>query len=442
MSGELESDFIAFSPDSPLFGVKANDSVSNTLLLSEFLNSIVTKMKDLCESLKHTAATGNALASQMQGAGIGGSSKYAGCVSPIMKHFGGILSGISSSQEILAECLENAFINPLEEFNTTEVSKISTLQQQYKKEHQMNEDNILRYLQSDITSSFTMTRTMNQALLGMRALDVVVQRKKFELTRFDFVRGVNAVRAQKTFEIAEACINVLFALRSHHRESSERLQSSSSLINGISEQQFEARNKFNLSALPIDSLRSNIMSVMDTMIERVQTQLPQHSPVPAINPSDSFHYGDQMSDFSGLGLVGSDLNVSAAASHAISRLGSIGASFMGGFSGTKAPHSIMTSGSFEQERKLPGNERITAAPAALFLDVELRMKALDRHQLESFYAPHSLEEYSGLIKQVCVTAKYDKSFVRYSHSSRFLLLLFCFSSSFEMVRIKGQIFMR
>ena len=110
MTDQVESEFIAFSPDSPLFGVTANDSVNNTVLLAEFLNSIVSKMKDLCESLKQTAIAGNSLAFKMQGAGIGGSSKYTGCVSPIIKHFGGILGGISSSQELLAECLLNTFV--------------------------------------------------------------------------------------------------------------------------------------------------------------------------------------------------------------------------------------------------------------------------------------------------------------------------------------------
>lgn len=402
MNDEIESDFIAFAPDSPLFGIKANDSHHNTLLLSEFLVSIVSKMKDLCDSLKHTAATGSALASQMQGVGIGGSTKYSGCVSPIIKHFGGILGGISSSQEILAECLENAFIRPLEHFNVTEVLKITVLQQQFKKDRQQNDEYISRYLQSDISGTFTMTRSMNQALLSMKALEVVQHRKKFEVARFDFVRAVNAVQAQKNFEIAEACINVLFALRSHHRESSERLNSSSSMINDMSEQQFKARNKFNLSALPIDSMRSNMMSVLDTMIERVETQLPQHASITSINPSESFQYIDQTnqpSDYSSLGLVGSDLNVSAAASQAISRLGSMGASFIGSFQGSK-PFHIMGSASEDQDRRQPVPDKSTLASAAVFSDVEMRMKALDRHQLEPFYAPHSMEEYSGLIKQV------------------------------------------
>ena len=408
MTDHVESDFIAFSPDSPLFGVTANDSVNNTVLLAEFLHSIVSKMKDLCESLKQTSIAGNSLASKMQGAGIGGSSKYTGCVSPIIKHFGGIIGGISSSQELLAECLLNTFVRPLEEFNLTEVSKISALQVEYKKENQLNEDSIMRYLQIDSFASYTMTRTMNQALVGMRALDVVQQRKKFELARFDFVRGVNAVRAQKSFEIAEACINVLFALRSHHRESSERLLSSSAALNEMSEQQFEARTNFSLSTLPTDSLRSNMTAVLDTMVERVQTQLPQLGALPPISPYENFQAVDQINllpDFPSLSMVGADLNVSAAASQAISRLGSMGASFMGGFGTAKPTQGILSSGSFDQERRgsavaIAVADKTHAAPGSLFIDIELRMKALDRHQLEIFYSPYSTEEYSGLIKQV------------------------------------------
>ena len=132
MIGEIETEFLVFSSDSPLFGVTANDAVNDIAHLSDFLSSTVSKMRTLCGSLKQTASAGNALAVQMQGSGIGGTLKNTGIVSPVMKHFGGILSGISSSQEILAECLENAFIRPLEAFNNSEITRIASLQQQYK----------------------------------------------------------------------------------------------------------------------------------------------------------------------------------------------------------------------------------------------------------------------------------------------------------------------
>lgn len=410
MDGDNENEFLVFSPDSPLFGVAATDAVNDILHLSDFLSSIVMKMKKLCESLKNTAMAGNALASQMQGTGIGGTLKNSGFVSPVIKHFGGILSGISSSQEILADCLENVFIAPLEAFNMTEIPKIALLQQQYKKEHKANEECILRYLQGDTSNSFGMSRNSRQAVLSFRALEVVQQRKKFEMSRFDFVREVNTIKAQKNFEIAEACISVLFALRNHHRESAERLQSSSGITNELTERQYEARTRHSASLIPVNTLSSGMSSVLDTMIERVDTQLPSstvgaysldgfESIVRVIDPMhvDSAYY-------SNLGLSASDINVTAAATEAITRLGSIGASLMGGFSVPKPvlqnsnTHAIQ----FDQEKRIhteKGSSRLSI-PSSIFGDVEMRMKALDKHQLERFYSPLSTLEYSGLIKQV------------------------------------------
>ena len=201
MVGEIEHEFLVFSADSPLFEVAATDAVNDILHLSDFLSSIIAKMRNLCDNLKQTALTGSALASQMQEIGIGGSLKNSGFVSPVLKHFGGILSGISSSQEILADCIENVFIAPLQAFTIFEIPKIALLQQQYKKEHQANEESILRYLQGDTPNSFGMSRNASQAVLGLRALEVVQQRKKLEMSRFNFVRGVNAIKAQKNFEI-------------------------------------------------------------------------------------------------------------------------------------------------------------------------------------------------------------------------------------------------
>jgi hypothetical protein len=93
----VADDYLQFSPESPLFGIRMNDSIDDTLLLSEFLTSTVSKMRLLCQNLKQTAQTGNALASQMQRR-IGGSSVSTDYILPAMKHFGEILGGITSSQ--------------------------------------------------------------------------------------------------------------------------------------------------------------------------------------------------------------------------------------------------------------------------------------------------------------------------------------------------------
>ena len=406
MVGEIEHEFLVFSADSPLFEVAATDAVNDILHLSDFLGSIIAKMKNLCENLKHTAITGSALASQMQGIEIGGSLKNSGFVSPVLKHFGGILSGISSSQEILADCIENVFLAPLQAFTTFEIPKIAILQQQYKKEHQANEESILRYLQGDTPNSFGMSRNASQAVLGLRALEVVQQRKKLEMSRFDFVRGVNAIKAQKNFEIAEACISVLFALRNHHRESAERLKSSSGVTNDITEHQYEARTRYSASLLPVDALSSCMSSVLDTMIERVETQLP--SSTTTSNCHDGFETVDPVPVdnlyYPNLGIITSDINVTAAATEAMTRLGSIGASLMGGFSVSKPllQNGISNSPRFDYEQRLDSEKGLSrpSLPSSLFGDVEMRMKALDRYQLERFYSPLSNLEYSGLIKQV------------------------------------------
>eukprot|EP00596_Hydrurales_sp_CCMP1899_P000219 CAMPEP_0119036974 /NCGR_PEP_ID=MMETSP1177-20130426/5034_1 /TAXON_ID=2985 /ORGANISM="Ochromonas sp, Strain CCMP1899" /LENGTH=1026 /DNA_ID=CAMNT_0006997571 /DNA_START=226 /DNA_END=3306 /DNA_ORIENTATION=+ len=384
-----------------------NDSIDDTLLLSEFLTSAVFKMRQLCQNLKQTAQTGNALAAQMQRR-IGGSSKSTDYILPAMKHFGEILCGITSSQEILAECLQNAFISPLDTFNKLEVSKILGQEQQYKREHASNNDSILRYLQSDASNTFGIIRSLNQGEIDSRAMEVVQQRKKFELFRFDFVRDMNTVKAKKNFEIVEALISAAHALRTHHKECYENLQSSNAQFNAMSEQPHQARITFLATKQPISMLRDGLSSELDRMIEQIEIQLPQtlnssHHSQGGLNQIDT-NQNSESNNYS-VGIP-SDLNVSSVATHAISRFTSLSASFMGGFSAPKVSSPVPEDITDNQRRKshvttippkVPNNH--TAPSSSSLGNVEMRMKALDIHQLEPFYSPHSGQEYCGLIKQ-------------------------------------------
>lgn len=288
------------------------------------------------------------------------------------------------------------------------MSKILKQEQQYRREHAANNDGILRYLQSDASNTFGIIRSLNQGDMDLRAMEVVQQRKKFELLRFDFVRDMNTVKAKRNFEIVEALISAAHALRTHHKECYENLQSSNAQFNAMSEQPQIARTKYLATKQPISMLRDGLSSELDRMIEQIETQLPQ-----TLNSSNHSQGGqnqgdtNQNTDFYSVGIP-SDLNVSAVATNAISRFTSLSASFMGGFSAPKIT-SPTPENSIENQKKK--SHVITVAPkvnlgnhvapsSSSLGNVEMRMKALDIYQLEPFYSPHSGQEYIGLIKQV------------------------------------------
>jgi hypothetical protein len=387
-----DAEVLAFSPDSPFFYKRANDSAAELLLVADFLKGVTKQMKQICKDLKHTARAGDALAVLIKSGG-GGASKVTAPIMPVIKHFGEIFKEIAASQEILAECMENAFIRPLETFNNNEVSKVALLHQQYRKERVANEEALIKYLQSDVVSAFG--RGSTQATLDVRALEVVQQRKRLETTRLDLINCINEVKLRKNFEIAEACISTLFALRTHHRECNERLQSSSATTNDFGTQLQRDRNSFKATVGPQERLRGDVFSVLTTMVERVQLQTSAVSGTSDASQAVNGETGNTGDD--------KDNAVTAAASKALGRLGNIGANLIGGLA--KGAGGAVDGAGFIRRHALSGagdGDSASASGSAQgsVQEVESRLKALDRSELEALFTRHVLEEYPGVVKQV------------------------------------------
>lgn len=447
---------LVYSQDSPLFAKSVNDFTQDILKLAEFLKSLVRLMRQFCKDLRNTAKCGEALSIQMQ-QGFR-SSKHHSLI-PIINLFGEVFSEVAASQEILSETLEQTFVVPLESFFSNSMSNIVSIRQQYVKDRDMNDETVIKYLQSDYSTVFA--RSVQSDQVELRALEVVNQRKKLEMTRFDLIRQINEVEARKSFELAETCISAMVSLRTHHHRCSDKLLSIAPIINEHSIRQQRERQEFMSSQIPVQRYRQDITTVLESMVERVQTQIPQESSSlsstssTSLTASSSIHLNLLLTpehifipvipDNQSQGHTNDSSNLASVASNAFSKIGKFGAmgvvNLMTGFKGTNtntnanSTRSLAATTATERESSGSGrdslsyrrsmasssspsyhdaisNNELTNASSSSSSSVdcvveaiENRMKALDRSELDSLFRINPMEAFAGVIKEGYILQK-------------------------------------
>ena len=224
-------------------------------------------MKAFCKDLRQGADSADNLGSFMR-TGLSTSETHSQLL-PIIKRFGGIFSEISSSQHILADSLERTFVIPLETFYKNEVSKIKSMKQQYHSQRDNLDVAIQRYIQCDGNNFRNHPNP-----LDYRAYEVVLQRRRFEIARFDLVKKVNELEARKSFELAESCIAAIFSLRTHHHTCMDHLDACKPFAENLQIRQRKERLAFKNMMGPLDNKRQEIYAILDGIVNRAKMQSP------------------------------------------------------------------------------------------------------------------------------------------------------------------------
>lgn len=347
--------------------------------MSEFLKCLVQLMKKFCSDLKNLSQLSQALSIQMI-EGFQSSTKHRNLI-PIISTFGKVFEEISSSQDILSDSLEQTFIKPLELFYSNTILAISNTRQQYIQERKNYSDSLIKYLHSDTSNIFSRGGIPSNHI-EYRALEVVSNLKALELVRFDLVRHINEIEAKKSFELSETCISAMYNIRTHHRECNERINSLTTFSDDYILSIQNERKQYIENIPTLDRERSDIESVLNIMIERVENQL-------ASNYNTSSNYGSLENIF----LPSKDIdsrddlipsNIASAASHFSKWIG---------FSSSS--NSLKTNVNISSQNSV--NEQ-----AYSVVDTEIRMKSLDKSELYSYYNENVNDNFSNassIIKQ-------------------------------------------
>ncbi len=124
-----------------------------------------------------------------------------------------VFGDVAASQEILSDTLSHSFIEPLESLCSNQLLRTSQLQAQYKRDRNVYDDVLLKYLRHDSTVSSKGNAATTANLVEFRAYEVVIQRKQFETTRFELIKNINEVIHVQNFELGEICVAALLAMR-------------------------------------------------------------------------------------------------------------------------------------------------------------------------------------------------------------------------------------
>lgn len=452
IQSELESEkiskkSIAFSQDSPFFAKTIDEYTQEIEKFDDFIHVILQLIKKFCNDLKSIANCGEALSIHMQAGFNKSLASKNKTIIPILGLFGEVISDIATSQEVMAESLFNTFVIPLENFYQKSVHNIVEFKKQYVKERNVQDDTIVRYLQSDV-----MKRNPQSNQVEFRAMEVVSHRRDLELLRFDLVRLINELEMKKSFELGEMCVTSMVTMKEHYNEFNQRISSYTQYTNELLDQQSVHRELFEKEHMSNMKLRSDMDAILETMIERVNNQLPQESTdstssstgttstfvsslsapenifLPSATSSTSTSSNNdeinlsnvmsKMSTWIGIGrknnmdhldTVYQTRNSSFTPSNANNGRSR---SASNSLPPNSSPSQTATSLNVNTNTNSNSNTNTNSSPSLLgslnglsVNDTEMRMKALDLCELEYYYIYNPLEAFSGVIKQGYILEK-------------------------------------
>lgn len=407
---------LSFSPDSPLFAKRIDQYGADLEKLGDFLKTMVAQMRQFCKDIKHGADSAFNLGVTMK-CGPNCSELNTQLI-PVIKRFGEIFTEISNSQSILADSLENAFVAPLEVFYSNEVNRVQAMKQHYFNQRDILDSTIERYIRSDVSGSFGHKMTQNQ--LDYRAHEVVQQKKRLEITRFDLVRKVNEIEARKSFELAECCVASVLSFNVHYHECMEILQNSKGYMDDLHARQQHERENYSKMLGPVERRRGELMNVLESMENRVKSQ----SPFLQTYPVQSTGGGQFDETYETILPPPPPQHSSLSPANGKSRFGKLG-DLMSGLSrqnqsGVKGdPVSKSLHGHDDLSTTSSSS---TATAVGSFEETELRLKALECADLSTLYSFNQEEEPMGVVLQGYLWKKSKDHKVRQHWNRRWFVL--------------------
>jgi len=402
-------DRLLFTPDSPLFAKSVSDAGRDFIAVTDFLKGITKTMRSYISELKKLSAIGEQMSGQMRSEyPCFKSDEHAGNIMITATGLADIISDISQSQEILALTLEQSFCEPMDGMCTQELPRVLTMQQQYQLSRDTNDSIVTKYIQSDGHS-----KSINASILDARAYEIALQKRRFEINRYDMVATLNKLDLKKSLDVSEAFVSTWVLIRAHYNHCSDRFQSSTKYLHELNIRQQNFNDLFHAKFSKPNEARAAILLKMDEFVEKVETSVRSNGGngdekwypgkyIGTIMSSD----GKEVPSVKSEDMPPSSSSSSSTSQSALSRLGAIGATFIGlGGKSTATGSAGDTRGSgrpgspvgIEGDNTLQP-EKVTIS-AATIEEVESRLQVLDKSFIEPLYAVNPLEELAGAIQQ-------------------------------------------
>ena len=194
-----------------------------------------------------------------------------------LRSLSGIVAELGYSNEAMSETLQHSFLAPLDLFfESKEMAEILLQHDKYKHSKAQHSVVLYRYLQSDLIAQKNNKSGAASSTEDLRAFDVVTHFKKYEIDRFDLVSRINFLEQRKSLEVLEACVAAFGGLRVFVTSVAGVLSDTKlAHMNDLSGRVHDYKAAFLSDQLAMGRVRRDLEGVVDSMIERVQYQLPQ-----------------------------------------------------------------------------------------------------------------------------------------------------------------------
>ena len=448
------NDRLFFTQESPLFAKSISDFGKEFNSMSDYLKTVSKSMKQYIGEVKKISAIGEKMSQQFKAGFLASSNDpNSNSIMIIARSIADIISDISQSQEILALTLEQSFCEPIDNFCSVEVAKVINIQQQYQLSREVNDSVMTKYIQTD-----GHTKGINSSILDYRAFEIALQKRRFELNRYDMVANLNKLDNKKVLDVSEAIISTWVLIRAHYNHCSDRFTSSAKYLHELNTRQQKLNDcYYEKYGNKPDEKREKILLAMDEIVSKVETQVrgngnsPNHLPASEIEKWYPGKFLGQMMNDKETNFI-SNSNSSSQASataptppppptsstnssvnkndesqnqnqqSAFSRLGAMGANLIG-FGNKNSPNSSNnlssqttksspnSSNNLNLSSQTPNNELpkdpeeatekslSSQMSLATIEEVESKLQVLDRSYMKSLYDNNPLEELAGVIYQ-------------------------------------------
>jgi len=377
-----------FEPDSPFFSGRASDLVSDFASLESFLSQLIVQSRELID-FQTKAALALQQVSQLCGdfskrqwtAATIDSHKHSE-LATLFKYFSVVSGDLVGAQEMLAESLTNAFVQPLETFSRgPEFARVHELKVSYTNNKGIHEAAMGRYLQSENAATIAQKKQATSLFYDIKAIDVVRARKDLELVRFDLCEALNDLDCKTNIEVSEAVLSSMLCLRTSARICSDLLESTANNTSEVALRQQTYRTTFASTRSLSKRMRGDIEATLDSMLERCELQMPNSSvDTQSPLPNETNGGGRESLSNSGGGEQRNSLS-----------------SFF------RRSTSSSTIASASKPNPMPDSSPSPTSPGGSFgiVESEMRMKALDSSELSNLFTPIAKDQHlsASIVKQ-------------------------------------------
>ena len=268
-----------FEQNSPFYAKNVSEYRTQTDILGVDLDDLIAQTKRFCKNANAQALSAISLGEHF----VRIAKNCAKCDPLLMDKLHAAFTTIASSQKQLVNMLQSSFLDPLDTFYCENITKMQLLESEYHARSISYDNLISKYLQlSDNRGAFDIFDTnaskhsgyMSHTELAKRSLDIVLEKKMLEMTRYDLMQCINASADKCTFELPSILLSSYEAIQQHFVDTADVLKKEvgDKFVQGKMER-IQKSNDYAKKLNETFAHRNEMENALDAVIEHVKSNI-------------------------------------------------------------------------------------------------------------------------------------------------------------------------